>query len=138
MLRNYWEIEMHASAVVSEVIDRALFVVFLIIRCAEDREAFQGFQPFVWYKAIAGCSLEVATIIKLQLLKPFNQVLTVLNPIRDRRQRTIFIHNRDPLLTFIMPSLPFSASSSPSTSPSSSRSPSIVLHPASGIFDQPN
>jgi hypothetical protein len=138
MLRNYWEIEMHASAVVSEVTVRALFELFLIIWRAEDREAYQGFQPFVWYKAIADCPLEEATIIKLQLLKPFNQVLIVLNPVRDRRQRTIFIHNRDPLLTFIMPSLPFSASSSPSTSPSSSRSPSIVLHPASGIFDQPN
>ncbi|KAF3000101.1 hypothetical protein E8E13_003407 [Curvularia kusanoi] len=31
-----------------------------------------------------------------------------------------------------MPSLPFSASSSPSASPSSSPAPSIVLHPASG------
>lgn len=83
---------MHASAVVSEVTVRALFELFLIIWRAEDREAYQGFQPFVWYKAIAGCSLEEATIIKLQLLKPFHQVLTLLNPIRDRRQRTIFIH----------------------------------------------
>lgn len=66
---------MHASAVVSEVTVRALFELFLIIWRAEDREAYQGFQPFVWYKAIAGCSLEEATIIKLQLLKPFNQVL---------------------------------------------------------------
>ncbi|KZM28657.1 uncharacterized protein EKO05_0010144 [Ascochyta rabiei] len=31
-----------------------------------------------------------------------------------------------------MPSLPFSASSSPVSSPSSSPAPSIVLHPASG------
>lgn len=48
-------IEMHASAVVSEVTVRVLFVLFLILRCAENREAFQGFQPFVCYKVIADC-----------------------------------------------------------------------------------
>lgn len=62
---------MHASVVVSEVIDRALFVLFLILRCTEDREAFQGFQPFVWYKAIAECPLEIVKIFKLQSFKPF-------------------------------------------------------------------
>ena len=56
---------MHASAVVSEVIVRALFVLFLIIRCAEDREAFQGFQSFVCYKVIADCPLETAIVTKL-------------------------------------------------------------------------
>lgn len=76
MLRNYWEIEMHASAVVSEVTVRALFELFLIIWWAEDREAYRGFPPSVWYKVIADCPLEEATIIKLQLLKPFNQVLS--------------------------------------------------------------
>lgn len=62
---------MQASAAVSEVTVRALFVLFLMRRCAEDREAFLGLQPFVCYKAIADGPLEVATIIKLQLLKPF-------------------------------------------------------------------
>ena len=69
---------MHASAVVSEVIDRALFVLFLIIRCAEDREAFQGFQPFVCYKVIADCPLDIAIIIKLQFkpqsFRPFKYI----------------------------------------------------------------
>lgn len=40
-------IEMQASAVMFEVTVRALFGLFLVLRCAEDREACQGFQPFV-------------------------------------------------------------------------------------------
>jgi hypothetical protein len=62
---------MHASAVVSEVIVRALFVLFLIIRCAEDCEAFQGFLPSVCYKLVADCPLEIAIIIELQF-KPLS------------------------------------------------------------------
>lgn len=57
---------MHASAVVSEVIVKALFVLFLIIRCAEDRDAFPRFQPPACYKVIADCPLEIAIIIELQ------------------------------------------------------------------------
>jgi hypothetical protein len=41
-----------------------------MLRWAEDREAFQGFQPFACYKVIADRSLEVATITKLQSSKP--------------------------------------------------------------------
>lgn len=58
---------MHASAECLRLPSGRCLVLFLIIRCAEDREAFHGFQPFVCYKVIADCPLEVATIIKLQL-----------------------------------------------------------------------
>jgi hypothetical protein len=64
-------IEMHASAVVFEVTVRALFVLFLMLRCAEDREAYQGSQPYIRYKVFADCPLEAATITKLQSSKPF-------------------------------------------------------------------
>lgn len=76
--------------VVSEAIVRALFVVFLILRCTEDREAYKAFQPFACYKVIAHCPLKIVKNHQASIIQAI-QVLPVHNPIRDRRKRTIFL-----------------------------------------------